>query len=63
MTSKKAIKQMMAVGIPRDTARLWTEIGTALRLTNESVAMMAIHCEGKRPVEIYIQGGERMFVV
>ena len=52
MTSKKAIKQMMAVGIPRDTARLWTEIGTALRLTNESVAMMAIHCEGKRPVDI-----------
>lgn len=63
MTSRKAIKQMMAVGIPRDTARLWTEIGTALRLTNESVAMMAIHCEGKRPVEIYIQGGERMLVV
>lgn len=52
MTSKKAIKKMMAVGIPRDTARLWTEIGTALRLTNESVAMMAIHCEGKRPMDI-----------
>lgn len=52
MTSKKAIKKMMAAGIPRDTARLWTEIGTALRLTNESVAMTAIHCEGKRPAEI-----------
>lgn len=63
MTSKKAIKQMMAVGIPRDTARLWSDIGTALRLTNESVAMMAIHCEGKQPVEIYIQDGERMLVV
>lgn len=52
MTSKKAIKQMMAVGIPRDTARLWSDIGTAFRLTNEAVAMMAIHCEGKRPAEI-----------
>ena len=52
MTSKKAIKQMMAVGIPRDTARLWSDIGTAFRLTNETVAMMAIHCEGKRPAEI-----------
>lgn len=52
MTSKKAIKQMMAVGIPRDTARLWSDVGTAFRLTNESVAMMAIHCEGKRPAEI-----------
>ena len=52
MTSKKAIKQMMAVGIPRDTARLWSEIGTAFRLTNETVAMMAIHCEGRRPAEI-----------
>ena len=27
MTSKKAVKQMMAVGIPRDTARLRSEIG------------------------------------
>lgn len=53
MTSKKAIKQMMAVGIPRDTARLWSDIGTSFRLTNESVAMMAIHCEGRRPAEIY----------
>ena len=53
MTSKKAIKQMMAAGIPRDTARLWSEIGTAFRLTNETVAMMAIHCEGRRPAEIY----------
>lgn len=53
MTSKKAIKQMMAVGIPRDTARLWSDIGTAFRLTNETVAMLAIHCEGKRPAEIY----------
>ena len=52
MTSKKAIKQMMAVGIPRDTARLWSDVGTAFRLTNESVAMMAIHCEGKRPADI-----------
>lgn len=53
MTSKKAIKKMMAAGIPRDTARLWSKIGTAFRLTNETVAMMAIHCEGKRPAEIY----------
>lgn len=52
MTSKKAIKQMMAVGIPRDTARLWSDVGTAFRLTNEAVAMMAIHCEGKRPADI-----------
>ena len=52
MTSKKAIKQMMAVGIPRDTARLWSDVGTAFRLTNETVAMMAIHCEGRRPAEI-----------
>ena len=43
MTSKKAVKQMIAVGIPRGTARLWSEVGTALRLTNESVAMMATH--------------------
>ena len=53
MTSKKAIKQMMAGGIPRDTARLWSEIGTAFRLTNETVAMVAIHCEGRRPAEIW----------
>ena len=53
MTSKKAIKQMMAMGIPRDTARLWSDVGTALQLTNEAVAMMAIHCEGRRPAEIY----------
>lgn len=52
MTSKKAIKKMMAVGIPRDTARLWSEIGTAFRLTNEAMAMMAIHCEGRRPAAI-----------
>ena len=52
MTSKKAIKQMMAVGIPRDTARLWSDVGTAMRLPNETVAMMAIHCEGRRPAEI-----------
>lgn len=63
MTAKRAIKKMMAVGIPRDTARLWSDVGTALQLTNEAVAMMAIHCEGKRPVEIYIHGGERMLVV
>ena len=52
MTSKKAITKMMAVGIPRDTARLWSNVGTAFRLTNEAVAMMAIHCEGRRPAEI-----------
>ena len=52
MTSKKAIKQMMAVGIPRDTARLWSDVGAAFRLTNEAVAMSAIHCEGRRPAEI-----------
>lgn len=48
MTNKKAIKQMMAVGIPRDLARLWSDVGTAFRLTNETVAMIAIHCEGRR---------------
>lgn len=53
MTSKKAIKRMMAAGIPRDLARLWSDVGTALRLTNETVAVLAIHCEGKRPAEIY----------
>lgn len=53
MTSKKAIKRMMAAGIPRDLARLWSDVGTAFRLTNETVAMLAIHCEGKRPAEIY----------
>lgn len=52
MTAKRSIKRMMAAGIPRDTARLWSDVGTAFRLTNESVAMMAIHCEGKRPAEI-----------
>ena len=52
MTSKKAIKKMMAAGIPRDTARLWSDVGTAFRMTNETVAMLAIHCEGKRPAEI-----------
>lgn len=58
MTSKKAIKKMMAVGIPRDTARLWSDVGTAFRLPNEAVAMMAIHCEGRRPAEIYSMEGE-----
>lgn len=53
MTRKKAIKKMMAVGIPRDTARLWSEIGTAFRLTNEAITTAAIHCEGKRPIEIW----------
>ena len=53
MTNKKAIKLMMAAGIQRDTARLWSDIGTAFRLTNETVAMLAIHCEGKRPAEIF----------
>lgn len=52
MTAKRSIKLMMAAGIPRDTARLWSDIGTAFRLTNEAVAMMAIHCEGKRPADI-----------
>ena len=51
MTSKRAIKKMMAVGIPRDTARLWCGIGTCLCLTNEAIATAAIHCEGKRPIE------------
>lgn len=53
MTNKKAIKRMMAVGIPRDTARLWCGIGTCLCLTNEAIAAAAIHCEGKRPIEIW----------
>lgn len=52
MTAKRSIKLMMAAGIPRDTARLWPDVGTALKLTNEAVAMMAIHCEGRRPAEI-----------
>ena len=53
MTAKRSIKLMMAAGIPRDIARLWCGIGTCLCLTNETVAMMAIHCEGRRPAEIY----------
>ena len=53
MTNKKAIKLMMAAGIPRDTARLWCGIGTCLCLTNEAIATAAIHCEGKRPIEIW----------
>ena len=53
MTSKKAIKKMMAAGIPRDTARLWCGIGTCLCLTNEAITTTAIHCEGKRPIEIW----------
>ena len=53
MTAKRSIKLMMAAGIPRDTARLWSDVGTALKLTNEVVVMMAIHCEGRRPAEIY----------
>lgn len=53
MTSKKAIKQMMEVGIPRDIARLWCGIGTCLCLTNEAITTAAIHCEGKRPIEIW----------
>lgn len=53
MKAKRSIKLMMAAGIPRDTARLWSDVGTAFRLTNETVAMMAIHCEGRRPAEIY----------
>ena len=53
MTSKKAIKKMMAAGIPRDIARLWCGIGTCLCLTNEAIATAAIHCEGKRPIEIW----------
>lgn len=52
MTAKRAIKRMMAAGIPRDTARLWSDAGAAFRMTNETVAMLAIHCEGKRPAEI-----------
>ena len=52
MTAKRSIKLMMAAGIPRDTARIWSDVGTAFRLTNESVAMMAIHCEGRRPADI-----------
>lgn len=53
MTAKRSIKLMMAAGIPRDTARLWSDIGTAFRLTNEAIATAAIHCEGKRPIEIW----------
>ena len=53
MTSKKAIKKMMAVGIPRDTARLWSDIGTCLCMTNEAITTAAFHCEGKRPIEIW----------
>lgn len=52
MTAKRSIKLMMAAGIPRDTARLWSDIGTAFRLTNEAIATAAIHCKGKRPAEI-----------
>lgn len=53
MTAKRSIKLMMAAGIPRDIARLWCGIGTCLCLTNEAITTAAIHCEGKRPAEIY----------
>lgn len=53
MTAKRSIKLMMAAGIPRDIARLWCGIGTCLCLTNEAITTTAIHCEGKRPAEIY----------
>lgn len=53
MTAKRSIKLMMAAGIPRDIARLWCGIGTCLCLTNEAITTAAIHCEGKRPIEIW----------
>lgn len=53
MTAKRSIKLMMAAGIPRDIARLWCGIGTSLCLTNEAITAAAIHCEGKRPVELW----------
>lgn len=53
MTAKRSIKLMMAAGIPRDIARLWCGIGTSLCLTNEAIAAAAIHCEGKRPAEMW----------
>lgn len=34
MTNKKAIKQMMAVVVPSDTARMCSYIVTSFRLTN-----------------------------
>ena len=69
--SKKLAKLIDENGLTEDTepeviaivSKMPKQIGTAFRLTNETVAMMAIHCEGKRPVEIYIQGEERMLVV
>lgn len=53
MTTKRSIKLMMAAGIPRDIARLWCGIGASLCLTNEAITAAAIHCEGKRPAEIW----------
>lgn len=53
MTAKRSIKLMMAAGIPRDIARLWCGVGTSLCLTNEAITAAAIHCEGKRPAELW----------
>ena len=30
-----------------------SDVGRAFQLTNEAIAAAAIHCEGKRPIEIW----------
>lgn len=46
MTSKRAIKKLMSVGVPRNIARMWLDVGTALRITNEEMALLVSKCEG-----------------
>ena len=52
MTRKKSIKKLMAVGIPRNIARMWLDVGTEMRITNGAVVWMASYCEGVKPAEI-----------
>lgn len=46
MKRKRAIKKLMSVGIPRNIARMWLDFGTALRITNEEMALLVSQCEG-----------------
>lgn len=49
MTRKKSIKKLMSVGIPRNIARMWLDVGTALRITNEEMASLVSQCECVNP--------------
>lgn len=53
MTQKRAIKLMMAAGIPRNTARIWHKFGGAIHLTNEAITAAAIHCGGGLSAEVW----------